>query len=221
MLTAKSGSFVNVIASIDRTKAAGKFLYVNPSTVTTTPDVGVAGGMAAPTPFDAFELSLRDAADQELLKLRPTVQISGCEGEIPKTALVHEDVPLIPGLTSIALLHDGLEVDRFVAGPTRASTAAALAGMVPLRAGPTLAAKPHKLPLDLAVAAPPRPGVSYTVQVRPQGTESWYTIAVGRPQPGVDLDRNQFPGTAVATVRVLRTNGFEDEVVAQEDVRLD
>lgn len=220
MLTAKVGNFVNVIASIDRVKETGRILYVNPTSMTTMPDVAAAGGVPVATPFDAFELSVRDASGHELLRMQPTVQISKCEGELPETALVNQEVPLTAGMKTIVLLHNSAEVDRFEAGPTTAAAGMA-AGMAPLHVGPPHPSKPHKLPLNVGGAAPPPPGVSYTVQVRPQGSSAWQTIAVGRPQPSIDLDLNQFPGVSTATVRVLRTNGFEDEVAAEQDVDLD
>jgi hypothetical protein len=204
MLTAKAGSFVNVVASINRVQATGKILYVNPASVTTVPDAGPGGGAAAPTAFDAFALSVRDVADQELLRMRPTVQISRCEGELPETALVHHDLPLEPGMKTIVLLHHDREIDRFEAGPAPVGAGVA-GGMSPLELGASPLQKPHKLPLNVSGAAPPQPGVSYTIQVRPQGDGAWQTIAVGRPQPTVLVDRNQFPGVSTATVRVLRT----------------
>lgn len=219
MLTAKAGSFVNVIASINHVKQVGKILYVNPTFMTTAPDAAAAGGALAATPFDAFRLSVRDASDHELLVMRPTIQIARCEGELPESALVHQDVPLIAGMKAIVLLHDDVEVARFDAGPAPMGAGAA-AGMTSLTAGPPHEAKPHRLPLNVGSTSPSQPGLSYTVQVRPQGSLAWQTIAVGHPQPNLDLDRNQFPGVSSATVRVLRTNGFEDEVVAEQDVDL-
>jgi hypothetical protein len=219
MLTTKTGKFVHVVASVNRATKTGKIHYVNPASVTTTSDAPAAGAQV-PTPFEAFALSVRDVAGHELLRMSPTVQISRCEGELPETALVNQELPLTPNMKTIVLLHDDVEVDRFEAGPPKVATGLA-AGMAPLQVGPPNPAKPHRLPLQVDGNAAPHPGVSYTVQVRPQGASAWQTISVGRPQPNIDLDRNQFPGVSTATVRVLRTNGFEDEIVAEQDVALD
>lgn len=224
MLAARTGKFVNVVASIDRVRGQGKILYVNPASVTITPDANAAGGMPVASPFAAFELSVLDAAGSELLRVRPTVQASRCEGEVPDTALVDQALPLAAGMKTVVLLHNNAEIDRYEAGapqPAVLGAAAAAGGMAPLNAGLPVPGKPHKLPLSVAGAAPAQAGISYTVQVRPQGSSAWQTIAVGRKQASVNLDRNQFSGAGKATVRVLRTNGFEDEVIAEQDVDLD
>jgi hypothetical protein len=61
-----------------------------------------------------------------------------------------------------------------------------------------------------------REGVTYTVQVRPEGSEAWRTITVGRDTPETEIDRNQFPGSRHVDVRVLRTTGFDENVVAEQ-----
>ena len=66
----------------------------------------------------------------------------------------------------------------------------------------------------------PVSGVTYSVQVKPDNKETWDTIAVGRPTPQVDVDRNQFAGAKSATVRVLRTTGFDEDVIAEDKIDL-
>jgi hypothetical protein len=46
------------------------------------------------------------------------------------------------------------------------------------------------------------------------------TIAVSRPTPDVDVDRNQFAGAKRATIRVLRTTGFNEDVIAEDTIDL-
>ena len=56
--------------------------------------------------------------------------------------------------------------------------------------------------------------------MRPAGEQTWQTIAVGRRTPEVVIDRNQFPGAESAKVRVLRSTGFEDSIVAEDEIDL-
>jgi hypothetical protein len=79
---------------------------------------------------------------------------------------------------------------------------------------------PGKRPMSLNTPVQPEPGVSYTIQVQPAGEQAWQTIAVGRKTPEVVIDRNQFPGAERARVRVLRSTGFEDSVIAEDDMDL-
>ena len=71
--------------------------------------------------------------------------------------------------------------------------------------------------IDQLAGLQPVAGVTYSVQVRPDNKSTWDTIAVSRPTPEVDVDRNQFAGANRAEVRVLRTTGF-DEVIAEDTV---
>ena len=220
MLKAEAGRFVNIVASVDRSKGSGRILYVTPVSLATTADIGAAGGPPRPTPFDAFELSLQDAAGHELRRVQPTIQIATCDEGIPETALVNQDLPWEPGMQKIVLLHKGVEVARFGAGRPLAGGAAPGAGMGPMVAGPPDLAKPHRLPLRAPARVDTEEGITYTIQVRPQGKNAWEAIAVGQRTPSVVVDRNQFPGVVSATVRVLRSTGFEDEVVAEQEIDL-
>jgi hypothetical protein len=220
MLKAEAGNFVNIVASVDRVEGSGRILYVNPVSIATITDT-VAGASGPPqsTPFDVFELSIRDDADKEFLRFHPTIQLAACEsGPPPETGIVNQDVPVLEGMHTIVLLHKGVEVARFEAGASLTLTNAA--GMTPMSAGAQNAAKPNRYSLETAIAIGPEAGVTYTVQVRPSGKSSWQTIAVGRATPEVELHRNQFPGAATATVRILRSTGFEDEVIAEQELNL-
>lgn len=221
MLKAEAGRFVNIIASVDRTAGSGRILYVNPVSVATSADTGAAGGPTQPTPFDVFELSIQDATGRELRRVQPNIQIAACDEGSPTTALVNQDLPWEPGMQRIVLMHKGVEVARFEGGRPLAGVAAGSAGMAPMVVSPSDVTKPHRLSLRTPVRIDAEEGVTYTIQVRPQGKMAWQTIAVGRPTPSLDVDRNQFPGVVNATVRVLRTTGFEDEVVVEQDIDMD
>ncbi|WP_338927563.1 hypothetical protein IHE33_15755 (plasmid) [Mycetohabitans endofungorum] len=216
MLKTETGRFVKLIASIDSEKGEGKILYVNPSTVATRPE-GAAS--AAPSPFDAFDISIQDSGGQELRRFRPAIQVSSCaDDKLPKTALVNEDIPVIPGMKRIALLYNGTEVSCFEAAEPRAASEIA-GGLSPLSIDAPLPGKPNRSVLRTQAAAP-QDGVTYTVQVCPAGESTWQTIAVGRETPHAEIDRNQFPGVKTAKVRVLRSTGFEDELFSEQEVDL-
>jgi hypothetical protein len=78
----------------------------------------------------------------------------------------------------------------------------------------------RRLTIDDLGALRPQASFSYTVEVKPDNSTMWNTIAVGRETPHVDIDRNQFPGAQRATIRVLRTTGVNEEVLAEATVDL-
>lgn len=124
-------------------------------------------------------------------------------------------------MQQIVLVRDGVELDRFVAGPSGTAANAGIdAAFRPPSIVKSASTKPHRIPLHVAPAPTSIAGVSYTAQVRPLGTTAWHTIAVGIETPRMDLDRNQFAGSPVVTVRFLRTNGFADETLAEQDINL-
>ena len=130
------------------------------------------------------------------------------------SALVNEFVRYVPGMTTVVLLYDGMEKDRFESGfpnPPAAGMGLEFPG----------AALTHRRTLKATTTMAPQTGVSYTVQVKLEGTKNWQTIAASIKTPDVQLDRNQFPGAKRARVRVLRSTGFDSEVFVEEDVRLD
>lgn len=230
---------VNVVATLDFVQRSGEILYVNPVNAEAGADAGrllAEGGMAPPQanssatmPAQAGKVELRfdDALGRKLVSVHPNVKLSDCEvqrpsdvavstpkNEEPTSALVNEFVPYVPGMTTVVLLYDGKEKARFESGLPIAS-AAGMGLEFPD------AALSHRRTLKAATEMPPQAGVSYTVQVKPEGTETWQTIAASIKTPQVQLDRNQFPGAQHARVRVLRSTGFDSEVFTEEDVRLD
>jgi hypothetical protein len=109
------------------------------------------------------------------------------------------------------LMYKGAERSRFTAGapaplnPTAPAAAGVQGSRRAMRAGPT----------------PAEPGVTYTVQVKPENSTQWSTIAVGRANPSFDLDRNQFPGAKRAVVRVLRSTGISQTIVSEQEMSLE
>ena len=212
----ETGEFVNIVGSVDLEKGTGEIIYVNPSTVSISPDEAEATSLgAAPPP--GFEIAIQNAQGTELSRIRPVINISTCEeGEAPKTGLINEDIAIIPGMKRLVLLYNGQPVNVFEAGA--ASPAAPATRSLTMGAAPP--DNQHRRTLSSAGTAPAEKGISYTVQVLPEGASAWQTIAVGRQTPAVEFDRNQFPGSRTAQVRILRSTGFEDEVFAQEEINL-
>lgn len=182
-------------------------MYVNPASV------GVVGSVENGDP--RTELVVEDDDGQELLRIHPAVRRDTCDPEITD-GLIQHDLPHLTGMRRIRLLVDRAEVSVYEAAPPAAPTASA-GGMSLSMA---LSSGPSRRMVDLPdVAAVP--GVSYTVMVRPEGEDAWQAVSVGSSRPAFELDSNQFPGVRSATVRVVRSTGFEDEVLVEESVELE
>lgn len=190
--------FVNVVARVDTASGEGKLLYVNPSRTSVVSNVQGASG---------FELLVEDVDGEELLRVPAQVRVSSCSTDGDTGALIQQDIPFVEGARRIRLLRDGEELDRYeTAQPSAAAGATLLA-----TAGP----QPHKTLVE-AEQIEPEDGVTYTIEARPEGAAAWQAIAVGRARPVFELDRNQFPGAAAIDVRVVRSTGFEEQVIAQQ-----
>lgn len=207
-----SGRFVHVVARVDLAKRTGRILYVNPATT----GVKLAAG-SDPT----VRLRFASADGAEIAWSNPVLHLASCEARAAsRSALIQEDVELVSGMTSIELQVDGNTVDSYTAGKLAADappkkrnlTAKKLQGASPF-AGP-------KMQLETAgLESPAVDGVSYTVQAKPTPAAPWTTLAVGGSTPSVTVDANQFPGSKSVIVRVLRTNGFFEDVVAEDVVK--
>lgn len=209
MSSIQAGNFVHVVATVNTKSGEGQIRYVNPSNSTIRTDA---------EPEAAVEIVVEDAQGAALHREAVVVRRSSCEGGARgDVGLVQADLPFQAGMKSLALLVNGKEVSRYDAGEPPAAPAPVTQGLEAL-AG----AAPHhrKLTLDQAAGLQAAAGVTYSVQVKPDTGGPWSTIAVGRPTPSVDIDRNQFAGARRAEVRVLRTTGFEEEVIVQEMVDL-
>ena len=73
---------------------------------------------------------------------------------------------------------------------------------------------PHRMLIESA--ALPTPGVTYSVQAKPDSSATWMTLAVGLDAPTSEVNINQFPGAKSIDVRVLRTDGFTETEVLRE-----
>lgn len=205
----QTGDYVHVVATVDVKAKAGKILYVNPSTSTIQSDAPAEAGV---------ELLVADRDGNVLYRQPVVVRRSSCDpGQANDVGLIQADIPRLPGMKSVALLVDGAVVNRFEAGETAPAASGARPGLAAM-AGPSL--NRRGLTLDQAADLQPAPGITYSVLVKPDTGGPWNTIAVGRPTPKVEIDRNQFAGAKKADIRVLRTTGFEEDVIAEGTVDL-
>jgi hypothetical protein len=211
---------IHVVGTVDVQTGTGEFLYVNPTNAAAAASEPAAAGAApsggGPPPGTGFELVVQARDGRELQRLRPAILLPS-DQDAPKAGLIEQSIAHVEGMARLLLLHDGNVVNTFEAGSQQApATESALPEALGLGAGQP--GRPEKRWMSLPVE--PEPGISYTIQVRPDGEKAWQTIAVGQKSPKVVLDRNQFPGTERATVRVLRSTGFDDRVVAEDQIDL-
>lgn len=200
----RSGRFVHVVASVDFSRNTGQILYVNPATSTVADD-----GNGHPD----VELVVEDKAGNVIQRRHPVVRLSSCEDKAENSGgLIQEDLVYIPGMRRIKLLYKDEEKSSFEAGSLQGITD----GPVPQFAGVD-GLDAHHFALKTQLDIVPESGVTYTVQVQPQGG-SWHTIVVGAATPNVKLDANQFPSADRLKVRVLRSTGFEETVLSEQDV---
>jgi hypothetical protein len=204
----KTGSFVHVVAIIDLISGEGTIRYVNPANSAVASD--------APPEKDV-ELAIFDRQHRQLFRTPVIVRRSSPEPDRSNAVgLIQAYLPRMPGTNSVALIFKGKEISRYEGGemPEAKSAGARFA----LALAGDAADRKRSLAINELAGRPPAAGVTYSVQVKPDNGGYWHTIAVGRPTPEIVLDRNQFAGANKATIRVLRTTGFEEEIVAEDTV---
>ena len=210
---------IHVVGSVDTQQGTGEFLYVNPTTaVDMTAAAGAGPPAETPDAGTGFELVVENADGDELERTHPDIMLPSDAGDSTE-GLIDQRIRQTEGMARLKLLYDGQVIATYEAGAATPAAQAPLPISVEEGAG-AFPADPGKRRLEFSDYSEPVPGVSYTVQVRPAGDAVWQTIAVGRETPGVVIDSDQFPNTESATVRVLRTTGFDDAVVAEGDVDL-
>lgn len=207
--------FAHVVATVDVQEHTGEILYVNPSNVASRDDRAAGRGAAMPID-DRVLLVSRSGDGEELDRLYPELRFESCaDSEHPKIALIQEDIVLRPETAALQLVMEGQVLDTFSAGAPAAEQAAEAAGAL----GPPLPGSPHRRAFALESVGE-EPGVSYTMQAKPDNAAAWTTLAVGRDKPDFTVDKNQFPGAAKLDLRVVRSTGFAQEVVETRSVDL-
>jgi hypothetical protein len=216
---------IHVLGTVDLEQGTGELLYVNPIRAGGVPAAGANAGAAGPPdtaapPPRPFELVAQSAQGRELGRFRPPILLPSEAGDKPTDGMIDIAIPFVEGMSRLVLLYDGKEAAVFEAGAPAAAAADAPASGPAIAMGAAPPGHPEKREMTVEGAPEGEPGVSYTVQVRPEGHRAWQTIAVGKNSPEFQLDRNQFPGAASASVRVLRSTGFDNEVVDEKLVDL-
>jgi hypothetical protein len=206
----KTGSFVHVVATINKTSGDGKIMYVNPSASMVASDA---------TADKDVELAAYDSNGKEVFREPVVVRRSSNEPDRPNdVGLIQADLPRLPDMKSVRLFLNGKEISRYEGGPKPPGAAAGGAFGLALAGNAAVSRRPLKI--NELAGLQPVAGVTYSVQVKPDNKGTWDTIAVSRPTPDVDIDRNQFAGAKRAVIRVLRTTGFDEDVIAEDTIDL-
>lgn len=218
-----SPRLVNVIASLDLKAKAGRIMYVNPGSGEDTDGdtkAGAAGRGPVPGGRPALgkvDIVVYDGKNVEIERVPADLHISSCKpGESPASAIINQDIPQVDAMRRLVLELDGKAIAEFV--PATEPTPAPGVAVAPrsMGLGPPLSDKPHHRPLDLSGAeVKAAKGITYTVQISPDDSKRWHTIAVGVDTPAVDIDRHQFQGAKSLNVRVLRSTGFAETLFAE------
>lgn len=203
------GRFIHIVASVELDTGNSEILYVNPSSFAIepiTPDENTY----------RVELQFIDAEGRQLFSHTPQLQIASCDdsSDLAYEGLINESVSYVNDIKEIRLFVNENEQSRYVAGDFAQAVdpGVALGGPLP--------DSPHRRGLTARPDAS-ESGFTYTIQARPVGESQWQTISVGRSTPDIDVNVNQFPSAERIDVRVLKTNGVDEEVILEEEIAID
>ena len=200
--------FAHVVATFDRTNESADILYVNPSNVSSEP---------APTEGRTrgdVSLLLRDKQGEPVAQIHPEVRYDSCSGESAAVGLIQQDVQLVEGATSLELVFDGRVLDTFNI-TAEEDDIDPMGGMV--LDGSLDGADNRR---GFAGPASEREGVTYAVLAKPNNSEIWNTLSVGRRTPEFEIDKNQFPGAEKLEIKVVQNVGFSRRVIDERVVSL-
>lgn len=146
-----------------------------------------------------------DVSGETLFDLAVNPLTPSC-GVVGDQRSFEEYVPVAPELVTVRLYIDGKPAADYAPGSPKRRGKLAMG---------SLSEGGHRLSIEGDVVE--EPGVTYVLQVRPEGDKRWHTMAAGLPRPDVAaVDINQFPGATALDVRVLRNNGLETTEVLNE-----
>lgn len=207
MNTIEQTRLAHVVATIDTTAQSGRILYVNPSNVRSSKDPlqGLARSEVA--------LVLRDASGIEIGRVYPEIRYDACAGREPELpGLIQQDVEVPTNLARIELVQGDTVLDSFhrAADVPAPEVAGGMTLERALTNGDTRS--------GFSASVTPQEGVTYTVQARPDNSQSWNTLSIGRKTPDFEIDKNQFPGATSLHVRVIQSAGFARRVVDEQDI---
>jgi len=193
----QKGKWAQVVGAFDLVAKTGSITSVQPTTLAFAP---LEGGE------DRVHVKGFGTGKSALFDLAVNPLRISC-GNAGNELMFEEFIPVTARLKTVRLYVDGAEVARYEPGLSAPPRRVSL--------GPPDPEAPHRLSMRAEVA--PTPGVSYTVQVRPEGDERWHTLGAGLEKPdATKIDINQFPGAKRLDIRILQTDGFRSEEIFRE-----
>lgn len=219
-----SGSFINIVATVNLTKGSGKIMYVNP-----------VSGVLAPQASEESRVRIRvKAADDAVIGEYPAaVKLNTCnDPDKAQKGVVDTLILRQPEARAIELLVDGRVVDAYQAGaappPEIGNVRRREAEEDEVEAADALGSTEDLVSFQWdvgsgeedAVAGAAGNRITYNVQVSTDGGATWQTVAVGRATPDATIDRNQFQDAESIQVRVIATDGFDSSVATSDAIPL-
>lgn len=199
-----SGSFVNVVATINLTQRTSKILYVNPVSRVLTP---------APAAGSRVEIRILNDQDQTLDTLPVSVKLNTCsESKRDQIGVIDAVIPWHSDGRQLQLLIDGQVVDSYRGGTMTPNVSN-------LRRESTTESA-MSFAWDAAEDSEST-NVKYNIQSSTDDGQTWQTIAVGHTSPQVDIDRSQYPPGSRVSVRVIATDGFTNQIISTETFAVD
>ena len=86
--------------------------------------------------------------------------------------------------------------------------------------GPPVVGREHRRDFGASGVAQ-RKGVTYLIQAKPDNSDDWRTLSIGRSTPEFQIDKNQFPGATSVQVRVIQNAGFSRSTIDERTVSLE
>lgn len=217
----ESGEQINVVATVNLTRATGKIKYVTPVTRALVPQADDASRVV---------IRLSGADGGTLLEYPAAVKVKTCrEPGDDEKGIVDVALPRRADAAALELVVDGAVVDTFRAGgPPPQVTGIRRREAAEDEVGP--AGMPEDTVTfewgvesqeDEGAADAAAGSVTYNVQVSKDGGQTWQTVAVGRPTPDVTIERGDFADAESVVVRVVATNGFDSSAVTSDEIPAD
>jgi len=195
--TLTKGKYAQVVGTFDLHDSSGTIDYVTPVDVATETSEGGIANLRL----------IGEGPSGVVFDMPVHPQRNSCAPHA-ESGTFEEFVQVTPGLRTVKLMVGATVAARYERG-----LGLDLAGPPVTVAGLSLSS-PYKM--LISSAALPTPGVTYSVQAKPDSSSSWMTLAVGLDAPNSEVNINQFPGASKIEVRVLRTDGFTETEVLRE-----
>jgi hypothetical protein len=202
--TVPNERLINVVATLNLSDGTGRIAYVNPVGADARDDYEVHTD-------GEVTLVLRGRGGDVIDEVRVPYRLQSRAQDEPLTALVDAVITAPDGVSSMALVYGGRELDLFQRGATPSQVSGVRAREVSADGGAAIV-------WESAQAADP--AVTYSVQVsRDEGT-TWETVGVNLPEPEMTLNPADYPDATEVRVRVSATDGFEVTDVSESTVTL-